>query len=176
MAGLLLGPTKMYIVIACLAALLALALLQASCTLYKASRKRTTKVRDAPRAKSLGSMRFLSKSYCVYFVCRFQCLRFDLAMRKIERKKKETRVWHTLPTRRVSPIFRIFLNATFSALSYIRIQSSTSLFLSLFLYTFSLPTRIPIRLVLACTHLVLPISLTIHVFTTIKLQGRLKNE
>ena len=45
MAGLLLGPTKLYIVIACLAALLALALLQASCTLYKASKKRTTKVR-----------------------------------------------------------------------------------------------------------------------------------
>ncbi|XP_057333014.1 uncharacterized protein LOC130672435 isoform X4 [Microplitis mediator] len=40
---LLLGTTKLYLVIGCIAALIALALLQASCTLYKATRKRMTK-------------------------------------------------------------------------------------------------------------------------------------
>lgn len=39
------GATKFYIVVGCVAALLALALLQASCTLYRSSRRRTTKVR-----------------------------------------------------------------------------------------------------------------------------------
>lgn len=43
-SDLFLGATKLYIVIGCVAALLALALLQASCTLYKSSRKRATKV------------------------------------------------------------------------------------------------------------------------------------
>lgn len=41
---ILLGVTKLYVVIGCVTALVALALLQASCTLYKATRKRTTKV------------------------------------------------------------------------------------------------------------------------------------
>ncbi|XP_044586163.1 uncharacterized protein LOC123266182 isoform X8 [Cotesia glomerata] len=40
---LLLGTTKLYVVIGCIAAMVALALLQASCTLYKATRKRMTK-------------------------------------------------------------------------------------------------------------------------------------
>lgn len=41
----LLSETKLYILIGCVAALVALALLQASCTLYKSSRKRSTKDR-----------------------------------------------------------------------------------------------------------------------------------
>lgn len=41
----LLSETKLYIVVGCVAALIALALLQASCTLYKSSRKRSTKDR-----------------------------------------------------------------------------------------------------------------------------------
>lgn len=44
---LLFGSTKLYIVVGCVAALVALALLQASCTLYRATRKRTTKVNDS---------------------------------------------------------------------------------------------------------------------------------
>ncbi|XP_046744465.1 uncharacterized protein LOC124410271 isoform X6 [Diprion similis] len=40
--GLLLGSTKMFVVVGCVAALVALALLQATCTLYR-SRKRTSK-------------------------------------------------------------------------------------------------------------------------------------
>ncbi|XP_063986475.1 uncharacterized protein LOC135167306 isoform X4 [Diachasmimorpha longicaudata] len=40
---LLMGATKLYVVIGCVAALVAVALLQASCTVYKATRKRTTK-------------------------------------------------------------------------------------------------------------------------------------
>ncbi|XP_063986455.1 uncharacterized protein LOC135167306 isoform X2 [Diachasmimorpha longicaudata] len=42
---LLMGATKLYVVIGCVAALVAVALLQASCTVYKATRKRTTKER-----------------------------------------------------------------------------------------------------------------------------------
>ncbi|XP_018044703.1 PREDICTED: uncharacterized protein LOC108684748 isoform X3 [Atta colombica] len=42
---LFLGATKFYIVVGCVAALLALALLQASCTIYRSSRKRATKER-----------------------------------------------------------------------------------------------------------------------------------
>lgn len=41
---LFLGATKLYIVVGCVAALLALALLQASCTLYRSSKRRATKV------------------------------------------------------------------------------------------------------------------------------------
>ncbi|XP_044004188.1 uncharacterized protein LOC122849534 isoform X2 [Aphidius gifuensis] len=41
--NLLLGETKLYIVAGCVAALVAIALLQATCTVYKATRKRTTK-------------------------------------------------------------------------------------------------------------------------------------
>ncbi|XP_046426877.1 uncharacterized protein LOC124183003 isoform X4 [Neodiprion fabricii] len=40
--GLLLGSTKLYVIVGCVAALVALALLQATCTLYR-SRKRTSK-------------------------------------------------------------------------------------------------------------------------------------
>ncbi|XP_011304323.1 uncharacterized protein [Fopius arisanus] len=40
---LLMGATKLYVVIGCVAALVAVALLQATCTVYKATRKRTTK-------------------------------------------------------------------------------------------------------------------------------------
>ncbi|KAK0071382.1 hypothetical protein PV325_013017, partial [Microctonus aethiopoides] len=41
--NILLSETKLYVVIGCVAALVALALLQASCTLYKTTRKKTTK-------------------------------------------------------------------------------------------------------------------------------------
>lgn len=44
-SDLFLDATKLYIVVGCVAALLALALLQASCTLYRSSRRRATKVR-----------------------------------------------------------------------------------------------------------------------------------
>ncbi|XP_078043273.1 DOMON-like domain-containing protein nahoda isoform X2 [Augochlora pura] len=44
-SDLFLDPTKLYIVVGCVAALLALVLLQASCTLYRSSRRRTTKDR-----------------------------------------------------------------------------------------------------------------------------------
>lgn len=44
-SDLFLGTTKLYIVVGCVAALLALALLQASCTLYRSSKRRATKVR-----------------------------------------------------------------------------------------------------------------------------------
>lgn len=44
-SDLFLGATKLYIVVGCVAALLALALLQASCTLYRSSKRRATKVR-----------------------------------------------------------------------------------------------------------------------------------
>nr|ARK19817.1 monooxygenase DBH-like protein [Ampulex compressa] len=47
-SDLFLGPTKLYIVIGCVAALLALAFLQASCTLYRSSRRRATKGRLIP--------------------------------------------------------------------------------------------------------------------------------
>ncbi|XP_015589186.1 uncharacterized protein LOC107264912 isoform X5 [Cephus cinctus] len=43
--GVLLSATKLYIVVGCVAALVALALLQASCTLYRASKRRTTKAK-----------------------------------------------------------------------------------------------------------------------------------
>lgn len=43
-SDLFLGTTKLYIVVGCVAALLALALLQASCTLYRSSKRRATKV------------------------------------------------------------------------------------------------------------------------------------
>nr|XP_031827935.1 uncharacterized protein LOC116424971 isoform X3 [Nomia melanderi] len=44
-SDLFLDQTKLYIVVGCVAALLALVLLQASCTLYRSSRRRTTKDR-----------------------------------------------------------------------------------------------------------------------------------
>lgn len=44
-SDLFLGATKLYIVVGCVAALLALALLQATCTLYRSSKRRATKVR-----------------------------------------------------------------------------------------------------------------------------------
>ncbi|XP_067212529.1 uncharacterized protein [Linepithema humile] len=44
-SDLFLGATKLYIVVGCVAALLALALLQASCTLYRSSKRRATKER-----------------------------------------------------------------------------------------------------------------------------------
>ena len=43
-SDLFLDATKLYIVVGCVVALVALALLQASCTLYRSSRRRATKV------------------------------------------------------------------------------------------------------------------------------------
>lgn len=83
MAGLLLGPTKLYIVIACLAALLALALLQASCTIYKASKKRTTKVKD-----SSTNMLFDCSFLLFFIIC---CLSFYILLVCVSRARARRR-------------------------------------------------------------------------------------
>jgi len=73
---------KFYIIVGCVAALLALALLQASCTIYRSSRRRATKVhvgiRTCTRVRRKVLLFFLHTFFSFSTFCRIPRLLFRM--------------------------------------------------------------------------------------------------